>query len=265
MPLCLPKLNDCVDEIVIVDGSPSGPSTDKTLEICKKFSKVKYLTGAFRTIPGSWDTGSQKNLGITESSGDVFMFLSADMIFYNLERLCQSIREDDFKIFFCPTIEFWLDTQHIRMYAPLGNLSLPSGAQEAVAISRDSQPVVNEHGSLEIIAPKPNDQVLINDTFKFHLGWIRPFGEQVAKHIRHIRQNRWGEEGAKLLSGSEQKLEQWAILHVLSYKQVASVSLKCVFPEELNGYENMNYLQGQEAVIQDYQKKYGASPFRGSK
>jgi len=264
LPLCLNQLSECVDEIIIIDGGPNGPSTDKTSEICKKFPKVKYMAGTYRTIPGAWDISSQKNLGITGATGDILMFLSADMVFNNLGNFCEIIQsEESAKIFFCTTIEFWLDMNHVRMYSPLGNLSLPSGIQEAVAISRNLTPVVNEHGSLEITSPKQQEQILINDTFKYHLGWIRPFKEQVLKHIRHVRQGCWGEEGAKLLSGSEQKLEQWAILHVLSYKQVPSISLRCVLPDELKGFEGMSYLEGQEDVVMQYQKKYGTSAFRG--
>lgn len=263
---CIEHLSPFVDEIIVIDGSPNGVSDDKTAEIAKSFEKVKYLSGEFRTIPGAWDAGSQKNIGISEATGDVLLFLSADMFFYNLQFLCDTIRsEENAKVFFCLTVEFWLDSSHIRTYGAVDNLTIPSSPQEAVAIARMAQSVAGQHGNLETNAIKPKEQVLITNTIKYHLGWIRPFKSQTEKHLRHIRQGRWGEEGSRLLSGTEAKLEQWAILHVLSYKQVPSVELRYDIPDEWQFMNNMNYLDGQEAVIKEYQSKYGTSPFRGVK
>ena len=256
-----------MDEIVIIDGSPDGVSTDKTMSICKEYDKVKYLSGTFKTIPGAWDMASQKNIGISEATGDVFLFLSTDMVFSNPERLCEIIRDnEDFKVFFCPIIEFWLDMEHARMYGQVGKLSLPSGVQESYAISKELQPLANDHGCLETgIVPKLKEQVIISDVYKFHLGWIRRFQEQVNKHIRHVRQGFWGEEGSKLLTGTEQKLEQWAILHVLTYKQVPNIDLIIKLPDCFEQIKDMNYLEGQDVVIDEYKSRYGNSPFRGYK
>jgi len=267
LPLCLNEIKDFVDEIVIIDGGPNGPSTDDTKSISESCDKVKYLSGMYKTIPGAWDVASQKNIGISEATGDVFLFLSADMVFSNPERLCELIRDnEDFKVFFCPIIEFWLDMQHARMYGQVGKLSLPSGVQEAYGVARDLQPLANDHGSLDTnTIPKIKEQVIISDVYKFHLGWIRSFSEQINKHIRHVRQGFWGEEGSKLLTSTEQKLEQWAILHVLTYKQVPNIDLKIGLPERLNEIKDMNYLDGQDSVIESYKTKYGSSPFRGLK
>ena len=262
---CLEHLMPCVDEIIVIDGSATGPSTDSTAEIAKSFDKVKYLSGTFKTIPGEWDAGSQKNRGIAEASSDVLLFLSADMFFYNLEFLCETIREETAKVFFCLTTEFWLDTTHVRMYATIDNLSIPGFPQEAVAISRDAQPMATQYGSLETVAIKPKEQVLVTNTIKYHLGWIRSFGAQVRKHVQHVNQGRWGETGAALLSGTEQKLEQWAYMHVASYKTVPSVELRCVLPEEWEFMKSMTYQEGEDEALKAYTKKWGTSPFRGAR
>jgi glycosyltransferase involved in cell wall biosynthesis len=266
LPLCLNGIKDHVDEIIIVDGGPAGPSTDNTKSISESCDKVKYLSGTFKTIPGAWDSASQKNIGIMESTGDVIIPLSADVVFSDFGRLSNFIRENEqLKVFFCPLVEFWMDMEHMRMYGPIGKLSLPAGAQEAIAISKAFQPMATEYGNVDISTmPKPDEQVMVSDVIKFHLGWIRSFPEQVSKHIRHVRQGLWGDDGAKLLNSTEQKLEQWAILHVLNYIQPPCIPLKCELPEGLNEFRDMQYLQGQEAIIQQYHKKYGTSPFRGA-
>jgi len=264
--LCLKQIEPYVDEIVIVDGGPLGPSDDKTPDIVKDFTKAKYLSGTYKTRTGAWDLTSQRNHGISEASGDVYLFLSADMLFYNFEYLCEVIRkEEDVKVFFCNTVEFWLDTNHIRLYAQLANLSIPGGVSEAVAIARESQPIAGEHGSLEIVTPKPREQMMVGNTTKYHLGWIRPFKSQVEKHIRHIEQGRWGDAGKKLMEGTQQKLEQWAILHVLSYKQIPSVDFRFQFPDEWQGIKDMNYLNGQSDFVKYYEERYGTSFLRGIK
>jgi len=44
---CLRSIKDFVDRIIIVDGSPWGPSTDKTIEIAYRYPNVKIISGKF--------------------------------------------------------------------------------------------------------------------------------------------------------------------------------------------------------------------------
>lgn len=67
---CIRHLEPFVDEIIVVDGGPTGLSTDKTAEIVESFDKTVYVSGTFKTIPGAWDAGSQKNQGISVANGD---------------------------------------------------------------------------------------------------------------------------------------------------------------------------------------------------
>ena len=255
-----------MDEIIVIDGSAKGPSTDRTAEIVKSFEKVKYLSGTYQTRSNAWDIAAQRNHGINEATGDIILFVSADMLFYDFEYFNDIIRKDeDGKVFFCPTIEFWGDVNHIRLYEQVKSLSILGGVNEAVAISKDLQPIAGEHGTLEVVTPKAKEQVLIVNTIKYHLGWIRPFRAQVDKHIRHVEQGRWGDIGAKLLQGPQQKLEQWAFLHVLSYKQNPSVELKFDMDEEWESIKDMNYLEGQNEALKEYEKQFGSSVFRGTK
>jgi len=66
----LSAVQDLADEIIIVDSF----STDCTEEICKKFSKVKFIQHQFEGF------GKQKNFAITECSGNWILFLDADEI-----------------------------------------------------------------------------------------------------------------------------------------------------------------------------------------
>ena len=261
---CLDNLMPYVDELVVIDGGPFGESTDKSKDIVMSYKNVIYQSGTFKTIPGAWDITTQKNIAVTEATGDVFLLISADMAYQNLD-VFRTIIEDnpDIKIFYCPTIEFWLNTKHIRLYEPLGNLSIPSGINQAFAIDKTLQPIFGEHGKLDIINAKPTEHLLVMNMVKYHFGWIRSFPQQVNKHIRHVRQGAWGEKGKELLNSTEQKLEQWAILHVLSYTQVPNIVVNVDLPESFGGFMNMTYTKNQEDVINSYKKKYGSSPFRG--
>ena len=40
-------LADTLDEIILVDGSPFGPSTDETAEVVSKFPNVKRIEGTY--------------------------------------------------------------------------------------------------------------------------------------------------------------------------------------------------------------------------
>jgi hypothetical protein len=75
----------------------------------------------------------------------------------------------------------------------------------------------------------------VPQTFKFHMGWVRPFAQQVAKHLRHVRQ-----------------------------PQIFSIRYGGQLPEELDGLE-VNYNTGYKEVLDNYEKKYGVSVFRGAR
>ena len=66
----LSAIHDLADEIVIVDSN----STDKTEEICRSFSKVKFIPQTFLGF------GQQKNFALSQCSGDWILFLDSDEI-----------------------------------------------------------------------------------------------------------------------------------------------------------------------------------------
>lgn len=264
LPICLKNIEEFVDEIVIVDGGPFGPSTDETATIAKSCNKVQYIKGTYKTLTGAWDTATQKNTGIAESTGEVLMFMSADMFYINPEHLVDVIQNTESLIYFVPIIEFWLDMNHVRLYGSTNGLSLPGTMQQAVAIDKQLQPIISENGTIEIAEPSVESCLLVDSVRRCHVGWVRPFAQQVEKHIRHVVQGHWGETGAGLLNGSQRKLEQWAILHVLSYKQVPNISIEMDLGEELECLKDMSYMIGQDKVLNDYKASYGVSAFRAT-
>jgi glycosyltransferase involved in cell wall biosynthesis len=93
----LNSVKDLADEIVIVDSF----STDRTAEICRKFSNVKFLQKNFEGY------GSQKNFALQQCSGNWILFLDADEIpdaaaLKSIKEIAGK-QESDFKVY---TIEF---------------------------------------------------------------------------------------------------------------------------------------------------------------
>ena len=263
LPHVLKNIEPYVDEIVIVDGSPDGPSTDDTKVIAEACEKVQYQSGIFKTIDGAWDMALQRNTGISSASGDILMFLSADMFFRNLEALRDAAETGRHKIYFCPTIEFWINTRALRLYSADGDiLSLPSNILEPMALDKELNPYCENDGRFNLDGAAMNQRVILSQIYKYHLGWIRPFDQQVAKHIRHVKQHRWGEAGDKLLKGSERGLEQWAMLHVLSYSQIPSINYFGGLPEEMKPLADMKYDEEADEVTRGFQERYGVSIFK---
>ena len=98
---------------------------------------------------------------------------------------------------------------------------------------------------------------------KLHLGWIRPFREQVEKHVRHVKQRRWGEMGDELLKDETgRQVRSWAISHVLGYPQIPYVDYIGTHCEGFDSVDGMKYNQGYEKVLQEFEDEYGISVFK---
>jgi len=248
----------------MIDGSPQGPSTDGTLDILEESEKVKYTSDTYKTASDGWDMARQRNDAINLASGDVYLFLSADMLFLRLEQLRLAVEEDKSKILFCNTLEFWKNMQNLRLYsADADVLTVPAPILEPIAIDKCLHPFWEEAGGLNLEGAEISDRMILSDTLKFHMGWIRPFREQVDKHVRNIKQGRWLQEGAKIMSGGPRKVEQWAIQQVMSYDGIPSIAYHGVVPQEMERLDGMEYNKGIDQVLKDYEGKYGVSPFRG--
>ncbi len=259
LPLALKSIKPYVDEIIIIDGSENGPSTDRTGEIVGSYSSVRYVKGTYRTLGGAWDMDTQKNIGIMEATGDLLMFVSADMFFTGLDVLRAAIDADkDHKLFYVPIIELWLDSSHQRLYTKEGSpLDMPGNILDVLVVDASLKPYVKNF-RVDVANVDDSEKIIIPHTFKIHLGWVRPFKQQVEKHIRHVKQHRWGTEGDLLLKGSESELMRWAIRHVLSYPKLPYVACYGVFPEDMGDLLDMKYNDGADEFIRDHESKYGS-------
>jgi hypothetical protein len=57
-------------------------------------------------------------------------------------------------------------------------------------------------------------------------------------------------------------LEQWAILHTLSYAKGPAVAYSGVLPPELEQFADMQWDEGKENVLLEFERRYGISPFK---
>jgi len=193
----------------------------------------------------------------------VFMFLSADMYFANLESLREVVDADQYKIIFCTTIEFWIDMTRVRLYsADTDVLTVPSNILQPLAIDSSYAPYCEENGSFQLEGASHNDRILLPQTIKYHLGWIRPFSQQVQKHICHVKQHRWGELGEKLLQGSDRAMDQQWIKHVMSYEGIPSIAFSGALPPELEQHKDMRFDDGADEVQKEFERKYNVSLLR---
>lgn len=265
LPGVLENLSPHVDEIVAIDGSPAGSSTDGTLDILAEHDKVVHKTDTYIMPNGvGWDMARQRNDGINLASGDIYLFVSADMLFLRLESLRLAAEDKRYKLFFCNTLEFWEDTAKLRLYSADASVTtVPAPILEVLAVDKCFHPFWEDGGQLNLDGAEIQDRVILAGTLKFHLGWIRPFKEQVAKHSRNLQQGRRPEVGDDVTAGGARKIEKWAIREAMSYEAIPSIRYCGELPPGMEPLMDMKYNSGIEAVLKQYEDEYGISALRG--
>ncbi len=220
-----------VDEAIIIDGSPNGPSTDGTRQIIAEYEaqypgKIKYLSGTFQMADGSWDESTARNLTLANVNSDFMITHCGDMIYGNrdIEILCEAIRDyPEKKVFYCWFLEFWLSQSQIRLYPyqDFGDKTrfvFPT-IGDINAVAMDSS--IHYEGGPHIQLPDHyfdnTNHLPLPNINRYHYGWISGFLKQVEKHYRNITMGQWGEEKEGLRNSSPEKIMAWSIDHVLSY------------------------------------------------
>lgn len=245
-----------VDEIIIVDGSPEGPSTDGTQDICAKRSKydnIKIVKGKFELPdrPGGWDKGAQMTAGVKKSFGDVIVLTSCDCVYGDYEQLVNEIRNfPDGKVYYCHVREFFIDTKHLRLTPTAG---FPQPFIGYVAMKKDI--FIAEQPAYFDVEKVKNDFIFMPDIAKYHYGWITDFDTQVRKHCRSVKRGLWGEYGESILSGGEKGLETWAITHIINYAKEVTFP----YAGKPGPFDEMkfSYLNSFDEVMKKFREKYG--------
>lgn len=228
---CLKHIVDFVDNIVLVDGSPDGNSTDETKALATELAgkKLKYLTYNGGKI---WRLKDQIKHGISQAGKGSIMQISTDMIIIGLDEL-DSIDSED-AIYFCRRVEFWNDIYHAKEIVRWPML-IPVSMYDKVLTSKpqeiDCLPVIN-----------------------YHLGWLRPFEDQISKHTRNIIAGGWKDLGQKLMALGDDVIEAWAIHHILGYSNHKYTEI--TVHREISKFSDWSPKTGIKQYIQEYEKRH---------
>lgn len=235
--LCLPcslgTLVPIVDELIIIDGSENGPSTDNSSAIINSFmakypDKIVYLSGTY-SRDGVWDEASQVNEGYGCVTGDFVMRTHADII-YDTEDLVM-VREiidrhPDSKYFYAPYLEFYCDTDHVILSSYLANEScLPrDSCGDVVAVAMSLEPHFEdfgEYGRSALIAAVDwvQDIIYMPHVKRFHYAYVKSFEKQVEKLVKYIMNGECGQLGEELKALGSKEVLGYAIEQVDAYAE----------------------------------------------
>lgn len=267
---CLKSMLPYVDKCVIIDGSENGPSTDKTPQIINVFKsiypeKIISLSGVFRRDDGAWDDTAQSNKAFSLVTGDFVMRTHADIVFDNMEHLRDIVEWfPEKKVFYCPTIEFFCDTEHIRLYGNTIEPLLPTPITGDVpVIAMSINPHFEDIGEYRRSSLQANssfsskDILYMPDVRRFHFAWVKPFKDQVLKHVRYIMRGDHEAGGEELKAKGKEAVFDWAIKHVLNYKDDPSLfDYAGEYPEKVAWeLRNMNVMEGYEEFMEWYRNE----------
>jgi len=223
-----------VDELIFVDGGAYGSSTDGTLDIIKDY---KYITGTYG-IAGIWDKNEQINAGIELATKDLIIYTPVDYTFSKSLDVT-NINLDETPLIFVQDYQLWLDQEHIRK----DHIST-----RLWGIAAYMRP--HFHGVLQFLYKDEVTSTYLSDVNCYHLGWIRPFAEQIEKHKRNIKNGLWGDLGLKIMNRGFRAMEAWCIYHALNYPKISSYK----YQNRLN-ISVMSYLDGIKEFMNEYEHK----------
>ena len=257
-----------VDQVVVIDGSPFGPSTDRTKEIIDMYDKqypgvITYLSGTFALDNGGWDESAQRNLGISKIDGDILMPHCGDMIYSipDMRSMVGAINNfPDQKIFYCQFLEFWLDTHHICLYEGYsmeGWLLTPAISDvcfvDMSLLPQDSFNTFQKGPNMPLNSYDHSHFMYVPYAFRYHYGWLSGFDVQVQKQFRRMKMGAWQGSDNDLSGEDDSVIAKWSIQHVLSYP-----NLRGAFPYQ--GYvpcTSPSYIDKRDETIKMYEAIHG--------
>ena len=195
---------DYVDEIIVVDGSADGPSTDRTAERAQSFGKkITYISGTFTAEDGSWDEIKQRqvSLALAEKDFNNWMNLQDADEVYDKEKFIRFIEylqaaKTITKVFSVSSISFWRDINHCITG---GQWSAPRACSAWRLIPQIQQLAYNVIGTIKDNGFRDNWRTLYehkrvpipsNEVFFYHYGHVLSY-ERAAFKQRYMVEQGW--------------------------------------------------------------------------
>lgn len=268
LPCALAGLLPVVDEIVISNGGPHGPSTDGTKAIIVSAidsypDKIVYLEGTYLREDGAWDEARQVNEGIAHITGDYMMRTAADIIFDEADVvMIRDIIErfPDKRFFYSPLIDFGGDTDHIILQGHMAvEEALPREIVQADGCiwSMASNPHAAEVGERKLYGMVADidweqDILYMPHVRRFHYGYVKPFEWLVTKYIRLI--NAKHHDGwAELQEAGEQAMYAEAINWARNLKDTLPLQpYTGEYPVNGEPLRSMDTMDGHDKFMQSY-------------
>jgi len=243
LPTFMANVFGHVDQIIFVDGSAEGVSTDNTAELIQKYSanNIQYISGQYGRLK-VWDKKQQIKAGLDKVECDYVWLSSVDMLYRGLEDI-KKVLNNDLDAIYGNCIEFWIDVKHIRKVADTYIKSYCMVCKKEYA--RHYILGMNDDIAID------HEIMYLSNTIMYHYGWVRPFDQQIRKHIRNVLTGGWGEIGYKLLQKGTKSLEAWAIYHVLKYRETPCIATIT----NIKYWEDMECYEGLEQYASEYERR----------
>lgn len=233
---------------MVIEGGSNGLSTDNSIKIVRSFYKDAKIVET-----PTWSRSTPLKDFLQYAEGELIMRISADMLFSNSEALRTAIDSTEGKMYMCQLLDLWLDQSHIK-----SNGDDSATFRYVPIVSRKD--IISQGLSVDDMAGE--EQVYVAQAAVYHFGWLRPFKDQVDKHIVHMLAGNWGDIGNSIRKLGEQAMESWAVHHTMRYKQSRGITtfIPADIREEI---KDMSYMQGFDKYTESYEKKYGGDFYAG--
>lgn len=271
LPYCLDSLLPVLDELILVDGSEDGPSSDSTQAIIDTLSaeypdKIRYFSGTFRKPDGSWDAASQWNVGLQQITGDFVMCTAADIIYdYEDAVLARQIVElfPEKTYFYAPFLEFFVDTEHIIMQdAMTKEPALPRplcGHAVWVASSLGIYSFDNTEYNKEAFATREGidwkrDVIFMPHVKRFHFAYVKSFPFQVAKIVKYVLRGEHGPIGAEVRARGKEAIYNYAVDFAKGFaNSPPRIPYTGMYPKVAEPLRSMTAMDGYEEFMEWYE------------
>jgi hypothetical protein len=237
---CLKYIKSHIHECILVDGNGVGPSSDGTVEAAKGQLGDKLRCADYVGV--EWSKSSAIDQGLKMTSGDWVMQLSADMMVVGLESILALLENKQYDRICSNYVDLWCDAKHAKgiTYKPL--------------IVQSSILRGNSNQKFKDISALP--------LWVYHVGWLRSFEQQVAKHIRNLQAGAWDELGDDVLMLGEQAAESWCVHHIMGYS-ISDHTIICPHESVLADFKDWSPENKMDEYIAAYEEKYKVGFYQG--